>query len=427
LRILLLNQFFPPDTAATGQLLADVARGLSAGGHEVHVVCSRGGYSGGRADGAPLVGLDRVRVSRVGATARGRVRALDRLCDWGSYYALAAGQSLRLGRFDSCLALTTPPFIGLVGLMLKRLRRTRLVVWTMDLWPDVAEAAGTVKKGGMVAHRLRGLARHQYCHADAVVSLGSAMTGRLVRLGVPRGRIATVHNWVPSEGVRPLPWGRCHLDRLRYAAGRFVVMYSGNMGVAHEFDTILDAAEQLEGDDSVLLLFVGDGKRRGEVAREVAKRGLGNVRLEPRVPLGRLSELLGSAGVHLVSMREGMEGILVPSKVYGILAAGRPAVMVGSTQNEVADLVRDSGAGFVVGAGEAGKLAAAVRQLRDRPGLARRMGAAGRRYYERRLGRDRSVRAIVQAVTGADGRAAQEGPPRQASAPHVSQREVQRV
>ncbi len=178
-------------------------------------------------------------------------------------------------------------------------------------------------------------------------------------------------------------------------------MYSGNMGMGHEFETMLDAAAMLRGDGSVEFRFVGGGKRRAELEAGAARRGLDNVRFMESVPLGNLSALLGSADVHLLSMRPGLEGMLVPSKVYGILAAGRPAIMVGSTENEAAGLIRRSGAGFVIPVGDAAGLCRAVRRLRDEPGLARRVGRAGRLCYETHLGRDRSVATIARELTGA--------------------------
>ncbi len=296
-------------------MLADVARALVRDGHEVNVVCSRGGYAGGTVARASRVDGDGVHVHRVSACGRGRLRAADRLLAWGSYYALAARRALALGRFDACLALTTPPFIGLVGALLKRLRRTRLVLWSMDVWPDVAEGLGVVRAGGPASRAMRTAARAVYRSADRIISLGSCMTERLSRAGVGPARIATVHNWVPGESVRPVP-----LDR---TDDRFLVMYSGNMGMGHEFETMLDAAEMLRDDPSVEFRFVGGGKRRAEVEAGASRRSLDNVRFMEPVPLGGLSALLGSADVHLLSMRPGLEGMLVPSKVYGILAAGR--------------------------------------------------------------------------------------------------------
>lgn len=247
--------------------------------------------------------------------------------------------------------------------------------------------------GGPASRAMRTAARGVYRSADRIISLGSCMTERLSRAGVGPARIATVHNWVPGESVRPVP-----LDR---TDDRFLVMYSGNMGMGHEFETMLDAAAMLRGDRSVEFRFVGGGKRRAEVEAGASRRSLDNVRFMEPVPLGGLSALLGSAGVHLLSMRPGLEGMLVPSKVYGILAASRPAVMVGSTENEAARLLRSSGAGFVIPVGDAAGLCRAVGRLKDEPGLARSMGRAGRLHYDTRLGRDRSVAAIARELTGA--------------------------
>jgi glycosyltransferase involved in cell wall biosynthesis len=398
-RVLLLNQFYPPDTAATGQLLADVARGLGAAGHEVHVICSRGLYGGGVVRGEWAAAG--VRVHRVGALALGRRRGWARMCDWGSYYGLATAEALRLGRFDTCLALTTPPLIGLAGALVKRLGRTRLVLWMMDVWPDVAEALGTLRRGSGVSRVLHAAARSAYGEADAVISLGARMTAHLAGQGVAREKLVTVANWVPGEAVRPEPWGTCGAEAVRGLEGRWRVMYSGNLGMAHEFETFLDAAERLSGDGRTAFIFCGEGSRREALARAVGSRGLGGcVRLAPPAPLARLGGLLGSGHVQLVSMRPEAAGLLVPSKVYGILASGRPAALVGPETCEVARLLRESGAGRVVGIGEGEALAAELARLRDDEAEARRMGEAGRRYYEERLGRDRSVPRIVAAVTG---------------------------
>jgi glycosyltransferase involved in cell wall biosynthesis len=322
---------------------------------------------------------------------------------------MAALHGLRLGKFDGRLALTTPPFIGEIGVALKQLRGTRLTLWAMDLWPQVAEAVGTLRSGGCLSLALTALARRMYKRADAIISLGQFMSQRLVALGVSEEKIITVHNWVPSEAVTPQPSGQKFLEAYGPFDGRFVIMYSGNMGMPHEFETILAAADLLKNEPALAFVFVGDGKRRQEVVQETRRRGLSNVAFMAPVPLERLSSLLGAAHVHLVSLRPGLEGFVVPSKVYGILAAARPAIMVGSTQNEVAQLLLDAGAGFVVRSGQAEELAEAIRTLHAHPDLASKMGQAGRRYYGEHLGRDRSVSAIMKAVTHSPCPRRQEG------------------
>ena len=212
MKFLLLNQFYPPDTAATGQLLEDVAHALSRAGHEVHVVCSRGAYGGGIVP-APRVTCQEAGlwVHRVSAVSEGRNRFLGRLSDWGSYYAAALAQSICLARCDACLALTTPPFIGIVVVLLKALKGTRLVLWTMDIWPEVAVALGAIPANGHVAAALRSFAKWTYDASSRIISLGPVMTERLCALGVARAKITNAHNWVPGEVVTPQPWspGTC--------------------------------------------------------------------------------------------------------------------------------------------------------------------------------------------------------------------------
>lgn len=401
MRILLLNQFYPPDTAATGQLLADVAVSLAGDGHDVHVICSAGGYAGGEvttADG----GGDGIRVHRVGATMFGRMGAFGRLSDWGSYHVLATARALALGRFDVCLALTTPPFIGLTGVVLKRLRRTGLVLWSMDVWPEVATALGTLRPEGLLCRGLGRVSRRLYRECDAIVSLGDSMTRLLAERGADREKVCTVHNWVPGEKVEARPWGRSYLPAMGLD-GQFVVMYSGNMGMAHEFDTFLEAAARLKEDPSILFLFVGGGRRRGEAEERARRDGLTNVRFEDPVPLDNLSDLLATARVHLLSMHREADGCLVPSKIYGILASGRPCVLVGPRRSDVGRLICDSQAGLVVPRGFGNLLASALRRFRAEPDTAEAMGRYGRSYYERHLGRVRSVARIAGLVAACGG------------------------
>lgn len=201
MRILFLNQYYIPDVAATGQLLADVAEEMAAQGNEVHVICSRRMYCGGSNGLASRECIRGVHVHRVGATGFGRGRAVGRLLDWWSFYVLAMWRALRLKRMDVCVALTTPPFISLIGLVLSKFRGTRSVIWVMDLYPEIAVAYGVLSRRGLVHRFLAWLNRILYRNASAVISLGEVMTERLTSLGAANSTVHTVHNWVPKEAV----------------------------------------------------------------------------------------------------------------------------------------------------------------------------------------------------------------------------------
>lgn len=202
MRILLLNQFYIPDVAATGQLLADLAEQLAAKGHEVHVICSRRAYSGG-AEALPAAeSINGVHIHRVGATGFGHSRRIGLIFDWLSFYILASWRASHLQTIDVCVSLTTPPFIALIGLMLRRLYGTEVVVWAMDLYPEVAVAFDVLAERGLVCRLLTRLSQRIYKAAMAIISLGETMTDRLVEAGVSRDKIIIVHNWVPRENEK---------------------------------------------------------------------------------------------------------------------------------------------------------------------------------------------------------------------------------
>ena len=199
MRILLLNQFYPPDTAATGQLLADLAEGLVEQGHEVHVLCSRRMYGGGDTILAAKETLKGAYIHRVRATGFGRKVTAGRLIDYASFYVAAMWRAVLLPKMDVCLCLTTPPFIALIGLLLHQLKSTKMVLWTMDLYPEVAVAYGYLKKTSLVRRISAAISKSLYKASSCIISLGELMTERLIEAGASPGKIVTIHNWAPGH------------------------------------------------------------------------------------------------------------------------------------------------------------------------------------------------------------------------------------
>ena len=199
MRILLINQFFKPDTAATGQLLADVAEELTAKGHDVNVICSRHRYDGGKSTSADVESAEGLAVHRVFTTRFGRKMLLGRMIDYLSFYVSATWRALVLPKPDVCVSLTTPPFISLIGLMLSKIKGTRNVIWVMDIYPEIAVAYDVIRKRSLLYLVLRRVSRVLYRNAAAVISLGETMTERLQSLGALSENLHMVHNWVPGE------------------------------------------------------------------------------------------------------------------------------------------------------------------------------------------------------------------------------------
>jgi glycosyltransferase involved in cell wall biosynthesis len=395
-RIVFLNQYYAPDEVATAELVTDLAQELVRHGHDVSVVCSDRCYGDPDRRFSRREQLNGVKVHRVRSSGFGRRRATSRILDSLSYLTGAGLSVLFGGPVDMVVSLSTPPMVSTLGLLLARTKRARAAYWVMDLYPDVAFALNAVSSKSVLGRALSRLSAWTLRRSDIVIALGETMAHRLRERGAQA--VAVAHNWVDGDRIRPRPVEQ-HPLRAAYGwEGRWVVLYSGTLGLAHDFETVLDAAEKLSGEDEILFVFVGSGSRTRELECQVRERVLGNVELLPQLAKERLDEGLTSADLHLVTLRPGLSGLLVPSKIYGVLAAGRPTVYVGPEDGEVADILRQAGCGVRIAPGDADGLTRAVLGYRGDPArwgrAAKQARAVFERRFDRRLALDRLVRIL---------------------------------
>ena len=388
-RLLFINQYYWPDHASTAQHLADLAESLAARGHDVHVVCSRGGYvEGTKARPSRLETHNGVTIHRVEATSLGRRSTLTRMIDYLSFYVRAFWLGLTLKRFDVVATLTTPPIIGLIGTLLRRFKGSRHIYWSMDLHPDASLALGRMSIKNPVVKALAMLSDFVYRQADKVVVLGPYMADRIASKGVRRDRLALIPVWNKADEIYPIPREGHPLREDLGLEDKFVAMYSGNLGLAHSFDEFLAAARRLKDRDDVVFLFVGDGPRLIEVKSAQASEGLNNIRFLNYFPREMLHASLSIADVHLISMRAEMTGIVVPGKLYGAMASGRPTIFVGPAHCESADTVRQAGCGSTVRLGDVDGLVEAIGHYADDRAAARIAGENGRAAFLARHEKD---------------------------------------
>jgi len=346
--VLFINRVYPPSGGATGQLLSELAPLLVDAGWNVTVLASRTGTKDGAAD---QMGTDSagVRVERAGVASTRRSGLAWRLFGLLLLYPALLWRASRLPRPDVIVVMTDPPLLVFLGAVLRWWTGARLVHWVQDLYPEVAEELGVLRKGSAVARVLHGLSNWSLRRCDKVLVIGECMRARLKARGVLPGRLLVVPNWSPLPTSAPRTGAGQVFRETHGWRQRFVVMYSGNFGLAHEFETILDAAGQLQATHpSVLFVLVGEGPRRARLEAEVGKRNLTNVYFLPRQPKARLAECLSAAHIHLASMRSALCGLVVPSKVYGILAAGRPCLFLGPRDSEAARLIETHQCGSVL-------------------------------------------------------------------------------
>jgi len=381
MKILFFNRFFFPDASATSQILSDLAFHLAARGRDVHVVTSR--IPGSRSDGEIVrdVTVHRVATPIEGPHGLGR-RALA-YCDYSLGARRAAMRLVSPG--DVVVVKTDPPLLSASLAHLAKSQGARVIVWMQDLFPEVAREYGVPGMRGPLGAWLARIRNRSLARSDAVVAIAERMASRVRALGcVPAERLHVIHNWADGEAIAPIERDANPMRAAWGLEGRFVVAYSGNLGRVHEFDTLLDAAAMLRPHEDVVILIVGRGPRLAEVRARAEREGLGNVRFLPHQDRALLGRTLGIADVHVCVLRPEFEGLVHPSKLYGIMAAGRPALFVGEVTGETGSILAETGAGLSIARGDADALAAAILALRGDAAARSAMGERARKAFVER-------------------------------------------
>ena len=374
-RVIFVNRYFYPDLSATSQILTDLAIHLAAFGLDVTVVTGRQSYTDAKPSLRVREQVRGVQILRVATTGFGRSQMLGRAADYLSFYFSAFVRLVRfLRKGDIVIAKTDPPLISVVVALASRLRGARQVNWLQDLFPEVAVVLRPELLGRRVARVAQQMRDWSLLYAEANVVLGDIMSGRVRALGVPDHRVVTIPNWADDHAIKPVKHEFNPLRAEWNLEGKFVVAYSGNLGRAHEFGTMLQAARLLSKRPNLVFLVIGGGARLVEVQRFSSEHALTNLELIPYQPRERLPWSLGVADVHLISLIPELEGLIVPSKFYGIAAAQRPTAFIGDHDGEIARLLRRYDCGRCVSVGDAEGLAAFIVELSENPELCARMG-----------------------------------------------------
>jgi len=392
-KIVLVNRFFFPDESATSQILTDAASHLARSGHDVTVVTGRWSAS---SSGSVRPARDSVRganVRRIWSVPQGSGGIARKLLAFASFYPSAFVALVRLlRRGDVVVAKTDPPLIGFVAFLAAKLRGAVLVNWLQDLYPEVAmrlEPATVPRRIGRLLSILRNRALRS---ARLNIVIGRRMADEVRRQGVPDDRIRIVPNWADERAITPTPPARSQLRRQwGLSPDAFVLGYSGNLGRPHEAATIAEAATRLRDREDIRFLFIGGGAESVRLQKLVAERGLTNCMFRPHQPREALVDSLAASDAHWLSLRPQLEGLIVPSKFYGIAAAGRPLLAVTATDGEIAAIVREHGCGLAVAPGDVAGLIEAIFLLAGDPQLRQEMGARARALAEGPFARSRSL------------------------------------
>jgi len=392
--ILFLNRVYPPASGATGTGVARIARSFVASGWSVTVVTTAGSGKAG------VSFQDGVKVVRLSGLFSGRSLLLR-----GLTYVVTIPQiflrALREPSPDIIVTMTDPPMLSAIGPLLRVIKGSRIVHWAQDLYPDVAVRAGVLSENGVLSCIFAYLSRRALMAHDRVVVVGRCM-GKLLRArGLSPGRLTLIPNTWSGLGITRLDRKDSLLSDLGLL-DRFTVMYSGNFGRVHEFGTILSAAKILQeaGQQEVVFLLSGDGPNSAHLRGEVARMELSNIRFLPRCDDNQLSRTLASGDLHLVTMLTAMGGVVVPSKYYGVMAAGRPCIFVGPRETEIALSLDELGNGLCVAPGDSLALVEAIQKIRCEAGWSGRARDVAEGFLASECSGREFVRLATELIPG---------------------------
>ena len=360
MHILLLNEYFPPDTSATAKFAAQVADSLSVN-HRVTVLAGRPSYDPDVRHPRYLLRREvrgNLAIERVGSTAYPRFEMRRRVSNYLTYLSLAIPRALSIPS-DVVLAMTDPPIEGIAGALVARLSGRPFVYNVRDLYPDMAVGGSIVRPGSFTA-RWEAMHRWALRHAARVIVLGEDMRDRIVRKGVDPARVAISRDGITVSETLPSPENS--VAREIRGNFRFALVHAGNLGFYGAWQTLISAVRMLEN-EGVGLVFIGEGAMKSQV--EAMAAGSRAIRFLPFRPASEVSLVLSSGDLHVVTVKRGLEGVVVPSKLYPTLAAGRPVLGVASEETDVVRIIRRTGCGIAADPDDPTSVAEAIRSVMD--------------------------------------------------------------
>jgi colanic acid biosynthesis glycosyl transferase WcaI len=391
-QIIFVNRFFYPDHSATAQILDDLAFHLAEGNRRILVITSNGLYDDPSAKLPSRELIRGVEIHRVYQPRFDRANLIGRAIDYLFMYFHFAQAILRLVKVrDLVIVKTDPPLLSLVLLPVVHWKQAKIVNWLQDLYPEVAVQFGmrTISAVSPILEPLRDLSLRG---ADHNIVIGDIMRERLGRAGVSDERVSVIPNWSDDERINRIESDTNPLRQEWGLRAKFVVAYSGNLGRAHEYQTILDAADRLKDEKDLVFLFIGGGVLTPKLKADICVKNLEHLfEFQPYQPVDKLTLSLTAPDVHWVSLLPKMEGLIVPSKFYGNCAAGKPTIFIGDPDGEIARIIETNDCGVAVQVGDGEKLAQTIRQLKREPARLNRMGKNARRTLEREFSRARAL------------------------------------
>lgn len=394
-KILLISPYFPPDYAGTGFVMEELAEDLARSGKEVTVLA---GHT--QSGSAYRAYQSIVRVRRIRHCYQSKDWKFGRILNYITFPLAILCHPFLLKQADTVIIVSTVPTTIGLSVILKKIFKQRILYIWQDIYPDLAVHLGALTSHSLLARGMRWINESGLSHTDHIVVLGSSMEQYLAT-HYPRHKhkVHTINNWEDPKEIFPLskdnPW-----SRTSNYYGKFVVLYSGNIGLFQNFDPIIGAAELLRQDPTIIFLFVGGGGSKERLQKIVREKNLSNVDFMDYVDNRDYPYLLASADCHIVSLKSGMEQFGFPGKLYSSLAAGRPVLVIGDRDGELAQTVLKYSMGLV--ATNAQELTENIQRLKKDPALADMLGNNGRQSFVKQWDRHIATQQYLHLLNRKD-------------------------
>lgn len=398
----ILNQYYVPDVASTGHLLAELAHESAAMGRKVSVVSSFPSY-GPPETWQPCEAkevCDGVSIWRMKTTRFRKDSLLGRASNSVTFLVPLGIHMLLAGTRNRVFMYTSnPPFLGIIGGLVSLVRRHDYIVLLHDSYPHLAVLVGKIRKGSFVEQVWHKINKLFYRRARQTIVLCDRAKELVVReYGVAPERVQVIHNWADPTMLRPIPKSECEFAKRHGYDRKFTLLYSGNLGLYYEFDTMLEAARRMGDDDNFRLVFVGAGGRKAYIEQRIQELGLKNVDVHQYQPFASLNDSLNSCDASLVTIAKGVEGISFPSKFYSSLAVGKPVLALSEPGSELQRMVDQAKTGLWCEIGDVDALLSNIETLRSNPASTAEMGRAARVDMEQNFTIHAAAREYLRVV-----------------------------
>lgn len=406
---MIISEPFYPQVAACNQLLLDLCEDLVKAGYKVKVVTGNPSEILEQKQKRNILRQENykgIEIFRLRNTTFSKYKITGRVLNYLTFHFLVFFHTLFYERPNLVFVLSTPPFISFYGLMLKMLKKSKVIYNVQDMFPDLAVELGKLKNKQFIRF-LKKLSELIIKKVDKVIVIGEYMKKRIRRellreISVSNNHIVTIHNWADGDKIKVLREDveNSFFKKKWELEGRFVILYSGNIGYLHEFDTIISTAEYFskKGLKEIVFVFIGEGIKKSYIEKKAKEKELNNILFFPYQPQEMLTYSLGLANVSLVTLEKGFEGMVVPSKIYGILASGRPVIAVVGEESEIVEIIGKAKCGEIVKIGDCNALVNSIVNYYKDPQKCNEEGMNGRRYFEKNFDRKIATKKYIKVI-----------------------------